>query len=87
MRCLPVFYFLYFGLKNLRSKNKQLALFGLLIVALIIPEILNVIQTKIFVYYHHIMFIIYLLMMILYNEKQIHKKIFKTITRNSKNES
>ena len=78
MRCFPIFSFLFFGFKNLRNKNKHIALFSLLIVALILPEILNAVQTKIFVYYHHVMFIIYLLMMILYNEKQIHKKIFKT---------
>jgi hypothetical protein len=73
MRCLPVIYFLFFGFKNLRNKNKQIALFALLIVALIIPEIINVVQTKIFVYYHHVLLIIYLLMMILYNEKQSQK--------------
>ncbi len=77
IRCLPVFYFLFFGFKNLRNKNKQIALFALLIVALITPEILNAVQTKIFVYYHHVLFIIYLLMMILYNEKQNQKYLLQ----------
>ena len=75
IRCLPVIYFLLFGFKNLRNKNKRITLFALLIIALIIPEILNAVQTKIFVYYHHVLLIIYLLTMILYNDKQIQKKI------------
>lgn len=80
LRCLPEFYFLFFGFKNLRNKNQQIVLFALLIIALITPEILNTVQTKIFVYYHHVFLIIYLLMMILYNNKQIRKNI---ITDNS----
>ena len=74
IRCLPVLYFLYFGFINLKSNNNKLALFSLLILAMIIPEFLNIVQTKIFVYYHHLLFIIYLLMMILYNDKQLKIK-------------
>lgn len=77
IRSLPVIYFLFFGFTNLRNKNKQIALFALLIVALITPEILNAVQTKIFVYYHHVLLIIYLLMMILYNQKQYQKHLIQ----------
>jgi len=71
IRCLPILYFLYFGFKNFRKNNNKLALFSLVILVMIIPELVNIVQTTIFVFYHHYLFVFYLLMMILHNDKKI----------------
>lgn len=74
IRNLPVIFFLFFGFKNLRHWDGQIALIALLLVALILPEIFNAVQTKIFTYYHHYLLICYLLMMIIYNQEKIRRQ-------------
>ena len=78
IRCLPILYFLYFGFKNLKNKNRGIAIFSILILTLIVPEFFNAVQTTLFVNYHHVLFIIYLLMIILYNDEKMKTRITKT---------
>jgi len=70
LRVLPLFYFLFFGLKHLKSKFQLLKYFSFMMVIILIPEIINIVQTSLFVLYTEILFIFYLFMMIIYNNKR-----------------
>ncbi|SHJ76191.1 hypothetical protein SAMN04487911_1358 [Arenibacter nanhaiticus] len=74
IRLLPVLIFLFYGLKNLHNKNKFISLISLMILGITIPEIFNGVQTKIFTYYHQYLFIFFLLMLIIYNDKMYQRK-------------
>lgn len=70
VRCLPIFWFLLFGIKNIKSKHKFTAFISIVMLSIIMAETINVIQTRIFVFYNEILFIFFLLTMINYNYKK-----------------
>lgn len=70
LRCLPIFWFLVFGIKNIKSKHKFTAFISIVMVSIIMAESINIIQTRIFVFYNEILFIFFLLAMINHNYKK-----------------
>jgi hypothetical protein len=76
IRLLPVLYFLYLGIKHFRSRDVLTAYISLIMISLILPELINIVQTKIFTFYHHHIFIIFLMMMFV-NNRRIKRDNFK----------
>lgn len=70
IRCLPIFWFLYYGIKNIKSKHKFTAFISIVTVSIIMAESINVIQTRIFAFYNEIIFIFFLLTMINHKNKK-----------------
>ena len=70
LRCLPVIWFLFYGIRNMKSKHKFTAFISIVMVSIIMAESINFIQTRIFVYYNEILFIFFLLAMINHNYKK-----------------
>lgn len=74
LRVLPIAILLIYFFKLLFSREKKYKLFGIVAIAIILPEIANAIQTKYFVYYTREIFIIFVLAMIIYNDQKLIKK-------------
>ncbi|WP_456374677.1 hypothetical protein [Methanocaldococcus sp.] len=74
LRILPIFILLIYFIRILLSSNRQYKVFSIITISLILPEFVNVIQTKLFVFYTREMFIFYILAMIIYNHKKYNKK-------------
>lgn len=70
-RIIPILLLLFYFMKSLLSKNKKYKLFAIVAIALILPEILNAVQTKYFVYYTRVVFVLFVLAMVTYNDKRI----------------
>ena len=75
LRVFPIAILLIYFFKLLFSREKRYKLFGIAALALIMPEIINVIQTKYFVYYNREVFILFVLAMYIYNDKKLITKI------------
>ncbi|MFP4845199.1 hypothetical protein [Winogradskyella sp. PE311] len=67
LRLAPVILFLSWGLRRIRSKYVFTAFTSIVIVSLILAELLNIVQTRIFVHYNETLFIFFLLAIIDYN--------------------
>lgn len=75
LRIIPIILLLFYFLKLLYSNTKKNKIFAIVGVALIFPEIINAVQTKIFVNYNQLIFILFILTMIIYNDKKIKNRI------------
>jgi hypothetical protein len=74
LRVLPIAILLMYFFKLLFSREKKYNLFGIVAISLILPEMVNVVQTKYFVYYTREILIIFVLAMIIYNDKKLINK-------------
>jgi len=78
IRILPIFILLFYFIRILKStKNRRYRLFAIIAISLILPEIPNVVQTRYFVYYNREMFILFILAIIIYNDKKRRNKLEK----------
>ncbi len=78
LRVLPIALLTLFFFKLLFLKEKKYKLFAVVAISLILAEMANAVQTKYFVYYTRDTFILFILAMIIYNEKKSNKQ--KAIT-------
>ncbi len=76
IRILPLLYLIIWGIKNLRKSNGFIN-YAVIIIILIVPEIINFVQTVIFVRYDLMIFISYLLIIYYKNENRYLLKSLK----------
>jgi len=70
MRWLPIIAILIASIfKLLQKSEKKYALFYIAIIALIVPQFINIIQTKIFVRYNDTIFLIMMLQILIFRDK------------------
>ena len=71
LRILPLLVLLYVNLRGLRSKrNRTHHLYCILAISLIIPELINIVQTQIFAFYHRTVFVLFLLEIIKFKHRR-----------------
>jgi len=74
IRLLPVLFFLWFGIKNIKKQNSPYQYISLIMVIIIIPAIIGGVQTDIFTRYTKGLFIFYLFMLYIYNQQKANKQ-------------
>lgn len=70
LRILPLALLLIYFFKLLLFGNDKYKLFAIVAIALILPEIVNAVQTRFFAYYTRETFILFILVTIIYNDKK-----------------
>ena len=73
-RILPIFLLMLYYFKLLFSKNKKFKVFATVSIALVLPEIVNAVQTKFFVHYTREVFILFVLAFVIHNFNKINNK-------------
>ena len=74
LRILPIFILLLYYFKLLFKKRSKYKVFAIVAIALILPEILNAVQTKHFTFYTREVFVLYVLAIVIYNFKKTRIK-------------
>lgn len=69
-RIFPLAILLIYFIKLLLFDNPRYKLFAIIAISLILPEILNAVQTRFFAYYTRETFILFILVIIIYNDKK-----------------
>jgi hypothetical protein len=70
IRLLPVFFFIGFGITNIKNGNKMIVFSAIVMLSIIFASAVNIVQTRLFTNYNEIIFIFYLFTFIIYNTKR-----------------